>query len=147
MQAGLGWAGAPVGQTEGSSHLLPLPDVPTVGVGGSLGSGAALCEERVQTRGWGCQAVQLEFRSGVCGGRWEAWPRPAVLFWSRLHAGTLWSDLEVLEGPGEPAPSLNQPTPADGGSHRARRPLLWDVQQGGLGGELLTAGQAQTLLS
>lgn len=51
MEAGLGWAGAPVGQAEGSLHLLPLPDVPTMGVGGSLGSGAALCEERVQTRG------------------------------------------------------------------------------------------------
>lgn len=60
----------------------------------------------IRTKKWGGCMYQE--------GRWEAWPRPAVLFWARLHAGTLWSDLEVLEGPGGASPV---PEPA----HACRR--------------------------
>lgn len=107
--------------------------LPSVRKGSRRGGGARLCS-------W-----NSGLGSAVAGGR----PGPGLPFCSgqgcmQGPCGQTW---RCWRGRGEPAPCLNQPMPADGGSHRARRPFLWDVQQGRLGGELLTAGQAQTLLS
>lgn len=46
--------------------------------------------------------------------------QPCHPVWGQaLRAGTPRSDSQRLERPGEPAQSLNQPTLADGGGHRA----------------------------
>lgn len=136
-QAGLGWAGVPVGPAEGSSLLRPLPDVPTVEVGGSAGSGDALCEERAQTRVPGCCSQNSGPECALAGGR----PGPALPSFrnKRCVQGPCAQTRRCWGGWG------CTPSPEPAHARRWRRAQSWDVQQGRLGGELLTSGQARTL--